>query len=284
MKTPWWLGVDAAEGAVACGPNHHRLRWRDGALIAMDHPDPTAEAMLSEMGGDEPTCLRLLRYWHAHSTDPRLLVLAGRHPGDTVIVTADDLARAERALDQADGAPAPFEDRLALLSLLDLDPSLQRRLQLQVAAYLADLTEGADQPAHPSSSSGLGPSDPDPDGTEVHSASAGAVLEAATVGRLVPVVRRWAPEHRVEVAIGPPGVKIDERGTVVVTAGWRWLADAWGKYLASVNGFLVLEVHRIIEDRAVVTGWGAPNAAPARLTLRGPAPWRVIDRAEPPPP
>jgi hypothetical protein len=75
-------------------------------------------------------------------------------------------------------------------------------------------------------------------------------------------------------------VQVDERGTVVVTAGWRWLADVWGRYLASVGGFLVLGVDRIIEDRAVVEAWGDPAGQAARLTLRGPAPWRVVERAD----
>lgn len=280
MRSPWWVGVAPTEGAVSCGPNHHRLHWREGALIALDHADPTAEAMLSEMGADEPACLRVLRHWQSHATDPRLLVLAGRHPGDAVIVTPDDLARAQRDLEQATGSAGGLEDRLALLELLGLDPSLQRRLQLQVAAYLAGLVEGTDQPAHPSSPPEAEASDAG-EAAEVHSASAAAVLEAATVGRLVPVVRRWAPGRRVEVAIGPPGVRVDERGTVVVTAGWRWLADVWGKYLASVGGFLVLGVDRIIEDRAVLVGWGDPAGEPAHLVVKGPAPWRVIERVDP---
>jgi hypothetical protein len=153
-----------------------------------------------------------------------------------------------------------LEAHVALLELLSLDPSLQRRLQLEVAARLADVAAQPTDPGAP---------------------QAAAVLEAATVGRLVPVVRRWSEGGVIDVAIGTPaGVSVGARGAITVTVGVRWVADIWGRYLAAVGGFLVLEVHRIVEDRAEITGWASPAGDPARLLLRGPAPWRVVERLE----
>jgi hypothetical protein len=300
MSAAWWLGVGPAESRVACGPNEHRIRWVDGALVAVDHADPDAEALLFSMGADEPTCLQVLRHWKSHAADPRVLLLAGRHPGDAITVGVDDLTRARQAWEErlgsspidaagrfrprSTGPPIPPSDEaigpehpsavlpadqaerhLGLLQLLSLDPSLQRRLQLEVASHLADLAdvEGAGRDA----------------GGWDQAASAYAALEAATVGRIVPVVRRWSAGLVVDAAIGTPaGVSTGLRGAITITVGSRWLADVWGRYLAAVGGFLVLEVNRIVEDRAEVTGLASPTGQPGRLLVRGPAPWRVIQR------
>jgi hypothetical protein len=291
--------VGPAESRVACGPNEHRIRWEGGTLVAVDHADPAAEALLFSMGADEPTCLRLVRHWRSHAADPRVLLLAGRHPGDAVSVGADDLIRAGHAweerrgpspvdlarrfgerpsgatlrpVDEATESPRPWavsseqaERHLGLLELLSLDPSLQRRLQLEVASHLADLAamDGSGGEA----------------GAWDQAASAYAALEAGTVGRIVPVVRRWSAGLVVDAAIGTPaGVATGGNGAITITVGSRWLADVWGRYLAAVGGFLVLEVNRIVEDRAEVTGVASPGSHPGRLLVRGPAPWRVIQR------
>jgi hypothetical protein len=67
-------------------------------------------------------------------------------------------------------------------------------------------------------------------------------------------------------------------GATVVGVTPTWLAQVWGRYLSLVDGFLVLKVNRIVEDRAEVIGLGRPGGDPALLTLRGPAPWRAISR------
>jgi hypothetical protein len=303
MSAPWWVGVGPAESRVACGPNEHRIRWEDGTAVAVDHADPTAEALLVSIGAEEPTCLQLLRYWKAHRSDPRVLLLASRHPGDAITVGAEELARARQGQAEHQGAarresarrlrpgwsgarPQPDNEaagplgpsalataeqadrQLGLLELLSLDPSLQRRLQLEVAAHLAAVAD-VEQPSDPHGT---------PGGWE-RAASAYAVLEAATVGRIVPVIRRWSTGLVVDVVIGAPsGLATSDRGSVTLTVGSRWVADVWGRYLAAVGGFLVLEVNRIVDDRAEVTGLATPDGQPVRLLVRGPAPWRVIQR------
>src|SRR5579875_472247 len=281
MSAPWWVGVGPAEATVPCGPNHHRLRWEDGRVTAVDHPDPAGEAVLAALGGEEPVCLTLVKRWEAHAADPGVLILASRHPGDGLVLdlSQDNLLAGPR-LD-------PPAARRPLLELLALEAGLQRRLQLEVAVNLLDAL--AAEPASPGAD------------------SMRAILEAATVGRLVPAVRRWAGAWDVEVRVAPAGVDdagagdagagdagvgdagadgrspqaaavVSRPGGVAVTVGWHWLTEVWGRYLTVVGGFLVLGVDRIVEDRAEVRAVAAPGGEVARLLLRGPAPWHVIQR------
>jgi hypothetical protein len=257
--TPWWVGVPPTEAVVACGPNEHTLRWDTGAVTAVDHLDADAEALMAALGAGEPTCVALVRHWAAHAADPRVLVAASRHPGDTLGLTGVGMApvRAEGARRRA-GSPRPTPDldrHLGLLELLALDPALIRRLQQEVAHHLAGV--------------GGGP--------------ALAAVEAATVGRLTTVLRRWTGgTGTVRVELGDePGVRRDA-ATVTATVRPTWLAEVWGRYLAVVDGFAVVDVHRVVDDRAEVTGVGAPGGGPARLVLRGPAPWHVERRSPEP--
>jgi hypothetical protein len=134
-----------------------------------------------------------------------------------------------------------------------LDPALERRLQLEVAH-----TVGA----------GYAP------GT-----SEAAVLEAATVGRAARALERWlGPGRACSVTIATAPAVTEAGDAALVTLAPTWLAQVWARYLSLVDGFLVLEVNRIVEDRAEVVGVGRPGGEPALLTLRGPAPWRAISR------
>jgi hypothetical protein len=237
-------------------------------LTPLDHGDPAVEAVLAGLGGEEPDCLRVCRYWAEHAADARVLILASRHPGDTLGLTAADVRRVRSLIEQDNirirnlerGGPrsgriGANEHQLGLIELLALEPPVGRRLQSEVAHNLSRRQ-------------------PLPAANRV-------VLEAATVGRLQPIARRWSgSEHQTEVVLGDtPGVRAG-RDSVTVTVRPTWLAAIWGRYLGVVDGFLVLDVHRIVDDRADVTGVGAPGGDPARLTLRGPAPWHVERRQD----
>jgi hypothetical protein len=306
------MDVPAVEAEVPCGTGHHTLRWDAGRLVTPSHPDPDGEAVLSALGGEEPECLRLRRAWGAHSGDPRLLVLGSRHPGDELHLSLADVQQLRdlpgpfrpgragrgqagfrppaaggyvpltgshsvawggsagttarfrrpggpRRMDPSQG-PAMYrppwlddkqwESHVELLSLLALDARLQRRLQAHVAS---DLYGRPDR-------------------------SARAALEAATIGRLRPVLDRWAPgrSRSVTVTVGEkPGV--DEGLSVTVRPDW--LITVWCRYLSLVDGFLVLDVPRRVPGRVEVTAASAVPGAPlARLTVSGPAPWRVVAR------
>lgn len=312
MSTAWWSDVPVVEAEVACGTGNHILRWDGGRLLTPSHPDPDGEAVLSALGGDEPECLRLRRAWEAHSGDPRLLVLGSRHPGDEIHLSLSDVRHlrdlpgpfrpgrsgrgqagyrlpggggyapltGSHTVASSGGAspsgrfrrpasprriapPGPamyrppwlddkqWESHVELLSLLALDARLQRRLQAHVANDLHDRPDR----------------------------SARAALEAATIGRLRPILDRWAPgrSRSITVTVGEePGV--DDRLSVTVRPDW--LITVWCRYLSLVDGFLVLDVHRSVPGRVEVTAASpVPGAPLARLTLSGPAPWRVVDRA-----
>ncbi len=284
----WWTGVPRIDATIPCGPGHHTLRWEEGRVRALDHPDPVAEALLTELLDETPPCLTVIGHWADHAADPRLLAVGSRHPGDTLALGDDDVAALRPILarrpigrpgsDPTSGPltapdsggrrvaplrPPPDPGRPGLLELLALPAGLQRRLQAEVVANLTGT--GAQGPQGPSPNPGDDALD--------------AVLAAATIGRLEPIARRWAGTAALDLAVGPPGVTA-ARGRVAVTVDGRWLGAVWGRYLGSVDGFLVLGVHRIVEDRAEVTGVGAPGGDPARLVLTGPAPWRVETRID----
>ncbi len=48
---------------VSCQRAHHRLRWHDGRVEPLDHPELDAELALVALGGDEPPCIALHRLW-----------------------------------------------------------------------------------------------------------------------------------------------------------------------------------------------------------------------------
>lgn len=50
------------EGRVRCNNDVHVLRWKHGALVAVDH-DQGAELALASLGGEAPFCLEVLRAW-----------------------------------------------------------------------------------------------------------------------------------------------------------------------------------------------------------------------------
>jgi hypothetical protein len=269
VSRTWAVPVPPAETTLRCGPNRHRLRWEAGRLAALDHADPDGEAVLVALGGAEPACVAVLRHWRDHAADPRVLVLGARHPGESVAPGAEDLEWARNVLRQrteqgqrseqgrrrvrsvptfARASSGDPEADFALLSLLSLDAPVQRRLQSEVAANLA--------------AAGGGPE-----------SSAWAVIEAATVGRLLPVLRRWAGMRRYEISIGAPGCA--DGPAVAVSVGPQWLAQVWGPYLAVVDGHLVLEVHDADDVGAEVTALRAPGEGLRRLRVRGPAPWHL---------
>ena len=242
MSARWERLAAPVEGTVACGPNRHRLRWQAGTLRALDHAGDGAIA--ARLGEDEPECLALCRRWARYRHDPRVLVLGPRHPGDAVGLGPELLERLRQD-------PAGDDDRAALLSLLALEPALQRRLQQQAAAGLAAPAGGPVPP----------------------------VLEAATVGRLRPVLDRWAGRRDWEVTVGEAGT--DPARPAAVRVGPEWLAEVWGNYLAVVAGHLVLAVLDADRGRTRVLAVAAPGKPPRPLRVRGPAPWRaVLDPAD----
>lgn len=60
----WQRTAPALSMVVVCNRERHRLRWHDGEVDTVDHPDLDAELALVAFGGDEPACVALHRLWH----------------------------------------------------------------------------------------------------------------------------------------------------------------------------------------------------------------------------
>ncbi len=246
--TPWWTGVPPIELSIDCRGHSHRLRWANGVLSTPDHRGAGRLAPVRK--GDPPRTAA-----EAQADD-------GAREGCDVVSRAWRASRGDpRVLVLGRRHPGDTISRRAALRSEDplarllgvLDPALERRLQLEVAH-----TTGARYAT----------------GT-----SEALVLEAATVGRLTKALERWLGHGRPSsvTITTTPGVT-ESDGVTVVSLAPTWLAEVWARYLSLVDGFLIIEVTRIVEDRAEVIGLGRPGGDPALLTLKGPAPWRAISR------
>jgi hypothetical protein len=60
---PWWALLPPAQTGVSCGGRTHQLRWSEGTLIALDHPDAEGERVLAALGGDRCECIDLVESW-----------------------------------------------------------------------------------------------------------------------------------------------------------------------------------------------------------------------------
>jgi hypothetical protein len=122
----WWTGIPAAEATVPCGGHTHTLRWEHGALTAMDHGDPEAEATLAALAGEPAPCLDHLSAWNRRRDDPRVLTLASRGVLDALDVQINQHPHPR--------APTPRRSETELLELLALGGGLPDRLQAHAAA------------------------------------------------------------------------------------------------------------------------------------------------------
>lgn len=257
----WWAGLPAAQAAVSCGGQEHRLRWQAGELRALDHADADAERILAALGGQRCCCVDMLDAWHRHATDLRVLVLASRGPADqlspqptparpggaSVARQAGGLtlvrARGGPASSSASSAsfthpnarrrpahpaPATAEPEYELIELLQLGGSLPDRLAATVAANW---------------STRLG--QPDEVTKRAH-----AKLHAALYGRATASLRAWLGEQALPVDLEmidgrrQPRLSQHEAG-ISAELPFGWLVDVWAKGLAVTAGRFCLAAARI---------------------------------------
>ena len=251
--TAWWTGLAPVETPGPAGAEAHRLAWRDGGLHLVAHPDPDADRALAAFGGEVCPCLDLLDAWEDNHRTASILVVGGRAAGErlaapsaAISAIAGDLARwrGARAGLQADARArgdgdvldrlaalrsreeAVAQRRLGGLLLLSLDPRLQHRLQVSVAAELA-------------------------------ARGTGAALGAATAARALPALRAigWSGDL-ADITLGAAPV-LTPAGAVLPPT---WVAAVWGRGLAAaVPGHLVLDVTDVAPDGAVRVVAAAPG-------------------------
>jgi hypothetical protein len=86
---PWQALLPPADVQVSCGDAEHRLRWTDGRLTALDHPDAEEELVLAALGGDRPRCVDLIESWGRRADDLQVLAVAPRWAADELMLTAE---------------------------------------------------------------------------------------------------------------------------------------------------------------------------------------------------
>lgn len=89
MSAPWWAAFGPADTEVSCGAGTHVVRWTDGSLHAVDHPDAEGESVLAALGGEAAPCLELVKSWGQHSDDLMVLAVGPRSADDTLAITTD---------------------------------------------------------------------------------------------------------------------------------------------------------------------------------------------------
>src|SRR5271166_2121600 len=90
MTAPWWAAFPPVTAKVECD-GRHRLRWEDGKIVALDHPDAESELVLAALGGDQPECVSLMRAWGAHSDNLDVLALGPRSARDQLVSPTQNL-------------------------------------------------------------------------------------------------------------------------------------------------------------------------------------------------
>jgi hypothetical protein len=89
---PWWALLPPAEAQVSCGEQTHRLRWAEGRLTAVDHPDAEEELVLAALGGDRSECVDLVEAWGSRGDDLEVLAVGPRSAADELTVTPENVA------------------------------------------------------------------------------------------------------------------------------------------------------------------------------------------------
>jgi len=89
---PWWALLPPAEAQVPCGEQTHRLRWAEGRLMAVDHPEAEEELVLAALGGDRSGCVDLLAWWGKRGDDLEVLAVGPRSAADELTVTPESAA------------------------------------------------------------------------------------------------------------------------------------------------------------------------------------------------
>jgi hypothetical protein len=305
---PWWALLPSAEARVSCGEETHVLRWDQGALTALDHPDAEEELVLAALGGDRPACVGLIESWGRRGDDLQVLAAGPRSAADEVsIPAADDPAWSGGPgrgwVASAPAGTGPFGwPRASLLArrtrarsrgpMASMGMSAGARAVFgrpMLRARGGRIRGGGDRAAERReelfSLLALGPEFQ----MRLSATVAGAwgdsgsragerdrarpALTAALAGRLVPAARAWlgVDPGRVDVSLHEDagwGRLASDGDRLDAALPAGWLASVWASGLAVVAGHLVVAVTEAAWPAATVLAVPGPGTDPVVLKVR----------------
>jgi hypothetical protein len=88
----WWALLPPAQASVSCGEHTHQLRWSEGRLSALDHPDAEGERVLAALGGERSECMDLVENWGTLGDDLEVLAVGPRSAADKLSLDPDEIA------------------------------------------------------------------------------------------------------------------------------------------------------------------------------------------------
>jgi hypothetical protein len=306
--SPWWAAFSPAETVVSCGSGEHTVRWQDGALHAVEHPDTEGELVLAALGSDVAPCLDLIGAWERHCDDLVVLSLGPRSAGDLLTITTADIDDLEArqhppgwrrrrtglgkyGTSRGGGAftsgrvsgPALPAGRVGIGGasarlVQDGDPGRHELLRLLTLSTPFQLRlSGA--VAHAWSALGLDAARAD---------RAQPALTAALTGRVAPAAARWLclelTQIQVALEAGPGGGAIElddgpDGARLTVALPVSWLARVWAPGLAIVDGYFTIRVQHAAWPAARILALSEPGRDPVELTVRHEGDrWRVVRR------
>jgi len=272
-----------ASARLTCSGEQHTLRWEAGELLALDHGEPMAERALAALGGLDSPCLDVLSAWARHRDDPRLLSAVTRGLGDNVpslddgpggagpawIATSPGRQRGMARAGPPAGAgrnavlpargqkPGPAGGGDATASGIERLAGLGRALSMRLAASVTStLLEQL----------GSG---------RLEAPSARAALEASLFGRALCVLRAWVGDPSLDIALDvaePAQAEIRPSGDahhLHVALPLMWVADVWGRELATVGGRFSLGVVDSSDDGITLWTIGSDYGTPRPLSIQG---------------
>jgi hypothetical protein len=295
-KLAWWHALPPADAEVRCGEAQHAVRWADGALSLLAHPDAEAELVLGALGGESQPCVELAGMWERHTGNLDVLMFGPRSAADRVQITAKDLAwtpaiglaglgglasvgglggrgplqavqhHVVTALQGTATSPSAFA--------APADPERERQWSLRIEM----LSLFALGPAFQIRLTGVVADAWSSEAKAGDRAANRPRLAAALTGRLAPAAESWLgidPDLVTATVHEGPGwgsLKVTDGGdgrTLRASLPLTWLSGVWAAGLAVVEGNLVVAVRAARWPDAEVLAMPEPGADPVVLRLRG---------------
>jgi hypothetical protein len=305
---PWWALLPPAQARVSCGDGTHRLRWDQGTLTALDHPDAEEELVLAALGGDRPACVSLIESWGRRGDDLQVLAAGPRSAADEVIIPgADDSVwlgvpgrgwMAHAPLRGGTfgwpGAPVPARGlrlrpmgRTVRMGMAGGARGTSGHVMLQ--ARRRRVRGGADRAGERREelfsllalgtavqmrlSATVAAAWADGGGRAGERDRARPALTAALAGRLAPAAEAWLgiDPGRVDVSLHEVagwGRLSSSDGRLDAALPVGWLASVWAPGLAVIAGHLVVAVTEAAWPGASVLAVPRPGAEPVILKVR----------------